>query len=110
MFPDHYGFLWIRRNPGAGKSTLMKCAVNHADKEQQPDLTISFFFNLRGASLEKSVESMYRTLLCQLLEQCSHVEHVFREHRAWQLRSWPIKLLQEVFKAAVLQLGKNTLT
>lgn len=110
MLPDHHGFFWIRGKPGAGKSTLMKCAVSHADRQLHPDLSISFFFNARGAPLEKSIEGMYRTLLCQLFDQCSHVEHVFRHHRAWQLPSWPIELLQEIFKAAVLQLGKNTLT
>jgi len=67
---DHYGFLWIRGKPGAGKSTIMKWASSELRIGARPaSATIAFFFNARGEVLEKSVTGMYRSLLCQLLHK-----------------------------------------
>lgn len=66
---DHHGFLWIKGKPGAGKSTIMKFALATARKSMGDRIIISFFFNARGGSLEKSTLGMYRSLLLQLLQQ-----------------------------------------
>ncbi|KAJ9136895.1 Ankyrin repeat domain-containing protein 50 [Pleurostoma richardsiae] len=67
---EHHGFLWIKGNPGTGKSTLMKFATANAHKAMKGIRTvISFFFNARGRDLEKSTLGMYRSILLQLLEQ-----------------------------------------
>jgi hypothetical protein len=66
---QHRGFLWIKGKAGTGKSTLMKCAFEHAKSTPNADSVIAFFFNARGHDLEKSVEGMYRALLCQALVQ-----------------------------------------
>jgi hypothetical protein len=68
-FLEHHGFLWIRGKPGAGKSTLMKFALVEAQKTMKETIIISFFFNARGANLEKSTLGMYRSLFLQLLRK-----------------------------------------
>jgi hypothetical protein len=105
---EHHGFLWIRGKPGVGKSTLMRLAVKHADDKFKGDLRISFFFNAKGTLLERSVEGMYRTLLCQLLLQCPQLEEVFH-NRSWSHMAWPVGILEEHFRDCVLQLGKRKL-
>jgi len=64
---QHHGLFWIKGKPGAGKSTLMKCARQCSENTHE-DLNISFFFNARGGDLERSAEGMYRSLLYQILE------------------------------------------
>lgn len=66
---DHHGFLWIKGKPGAGKSTIMKFALATARERMSSRIVISFFFNARGGTLEKSTLGMYRSLLLQLLQQ-----------------------------------------
>jgi hypothetical protein len=67
------GLLWIKGNPGVGKSTLMKYAL-HECKKHTPvnsELVIaSFFFHGRGSPLQKSSLGLFRSLLYQIL---SHV-------------------------------------
>lgn len=63
---DHHGVLWMKGKPGAGKSTLMKFALN-SWKRRKDTTVLSFFFNARGGDLEKSTMGMYRSLLWQLL-------------------------------------------
>ncbi|KAL7781129.1 hypothetical protein V8C43DRAFT_239367 [Trichoderma afarasin] len=60
-------FLWIKGNPGTGKSTLMKHVFEHCQTKQ--DYVIAaYFFNARGAELEKTPLGMLRSLLFQLLQ------------------------------------------
>ena len=64
------GLLWIKGHPGAGKSTLMKYALQHLDYEIQPKpLVASFFFHGRGVSLQKNPLGLFRSLLHQMLDQ-----------------------------------------
>lgn len=52
----HHGFFWIKGNPGSGKSTMMKCTLEHLER-QLPDCAIaSFFFNARGETLERTIQ------------------------------------------------------
>jgi hypothetical protein len=105
----HHGFLWIRGKPGAGKSTLMRLAVKHADRRFPDDLRISFFFNAKGPLLERSIEGMYRSLLHQLLVQCPTLESHF--HQVGLIHpTWPLELLEEQFRDCILGLGTRTLT
>jgi DNA replication protein DnaC len=55
---DHHGFLWIKGNPGTGKSTIMKFAFANAKKSMKDVTVISFFFNARGDLLEKSCQGI----------------------------------------------------
>ncbi|OJD31717.1 ankyrin repeat protein [Diplodia corticola] len=63
------GLLWIQGNPGVGKSTAMKFIVDDVKARSRvtSHLVISFFFHGRGASIQKSVIGLYRSLLNQLL-------------------------------------------
>ncbi|KAM0710113.1 hypothetical protein Q7P35_002475 [Cladosporium inversicolor] len=74
LVSEHNGFLWIKGKPGAGKSTLMKHAWEHAQLEYEHEKTVSFFFNARGVALGKSVEGLYRCLLHQMMSQVPHLE------------------------------------
>ncbi|KAL2209798.1 hypothetical protein CC79DRAFT_461984 [Sarocladium strictum] len=66
--------LWIKGNAGAGKSTLIKLAIEDAKKRYTEALILPHFFNARGAALEKSTEGMYRTLLFWLLDKIPQVD------------------------------------
>jgi hypothetical protein len=93
----HHGFFWIKGKPGTGKSTLMKCAYNRGLKEFPDDVIVSFFFNARGAQLQQSTEGMYRSLLCQLLEQMPHLAARLprRECERLQKPGWPVEMLEK---------------
>lgn len=132
-----HGCLWIKSKPAAGKSTIMKFAIKHAETEatqkaerlarkriQQQrvevresdgmDMNAHFFFNARGSQLERSAEGMYRSLLHQLVTL-----HKDRKHRHWLTAhnkpthvgwQWPLEVLQTTFEDGVLGIGDNRLT
>jgi hypothetical protein len=106
---EHHGFLWIRGKPGAGKSTLMKLVVEHAETYFPHDLAISFFFNARGLMLERSVEGMYRSLIYQLLTKRPELERAVKQS-TWDQQTWTIETMKQHFRDCVLQLGPTKLT
>lgn len=61
-------FLWIKGKPGTGKSTLMKYLHSTRHCRGSTNILLSFFFNARGAYLEKSTIGCYRGLLFALLD------------------------------------------
>ncbi|KAM0512676.1 hypothetical protein ACHAPE_008701, partial [Trichoderma viride] len=61
------GFLWIKGNPGTGKSTLVKRIFEYCQSKEDY-IIAAFFFNARGAELEKTPLGMLRSLLFQLFE------------------------------------------
>ncbi|KAE9966187.1 hypothetical protein EG328_009103 [Venturia inaequalis] len=65
----NYGFFWIKGKPGCGKSTLMKFVFTRVNLLKDTTI-LSFFFNARGAELEKNTIGLYRSLLVQLLDVC----------------------------------------
>ncbi|RYO97078.1 hypothetical protein DL764_007373 [Monosporascus ibericus] len=110
---QHYGFLWIKGKPGTGKSTLMKFALRNSQKTMKDQLIISFFFNARGASLEKSTTGMYRSLLLQLLERLPELQSIFESvgFTSWNSsgnHTWSIVLLKDLFERAVQLLGQTS--
>ena len=108
----HHGFLWIKGKPGAGKSTLMKCAYNRGLKEFADDTILSYFFNARGVALQKSTEGMYRSLLCQLLEQMPRLATRLPHPECTRLLkpAWPIEVLKGVLQEALLLVDSAQLT
>jgi hypothetical protein len=108
----HHGFFWIKGKPGTGKSTLMKCAYNRGLREFTDDVILSFFFNARGIKLQKSTQGMYRSLLCQLLERiptlAAKLPH--RECQRLQKPGWPIELLKDVLREALLLVDAARIT
>ena len=81
------GLLWIKGKPGAGKSTLMKYALNHQLKDlgNSDTVVLSFFFHGRGDTLQKNALGLFRSLLHQLLDQApdglSDLVHIFDTKR-----------------------------
>ncbi|KAK4442424.1 hypothetical protein QBC34DRAFT_25439 [Podospora aff. communis PSN243] len=63
----HHGLLWMRGKPGSGKSTLLREAYRDALRVKSHAACCAFFFNAKGGRLERSVEGLYRSILCQLL-------------------------------------------
>jgi ankyrin repeat protein len=105
---SHHGFLWIKGKPGAGKSTLMKHALQHMQKHNRGHHTIlSYFFNARGHGLEKTTEGMYRSLLHQVFAKSPRrlPASVPGYSAKWKEKGWPIPILQDWFRQAILGFG-----
>ncbi|OJI97354.1 hypothetical protein ASPVEDRAFT_122198 [Aspergillus versicolor CBS 583.65] len=101
----HHGVLWIKGKPGAGKSTLMKFALDNALEKMKDKTVLHFFFNARGEELEKSTIGMYRTLLWQLFKEIDPPAITARyKDKGFQ---WNVVLLQEAFKKAIQNLGQS---
>ncbi|KAI0594829.1 hypothetical protein F4775DRAFT_412770 [Biscogniauxia sp. FL1348] len=102
-YNEHNGLLWIKGNPGTGKSTLMKYLLSQAQNPKM-SLTLSFFFNARGEDLERSTCGLYRSLLLQLLESdpalqpecCRRIRpHIYSKN------DWEIEVLKELLDTAI---------
>ncbi|KAK8923034.1 Ankyrin repeat domain-containing protein 50 [Metarhizium anisopliae] len=113
-FNEHFGFLWIKGKPGAGKSTLMKFALANARKKTKDRIIISFFFNARGSDLEKSTIGLYRSILLQLLDRLPGLQEVFDSLplaiRDSGYDQWRVESLKALFEKAVQGLGETSLT
>ncbi|PHH78561.1 hypothetical protein CDD80_6672 [Ophiocordyceps camponoti-rufipedis] len=121
---DHHGFLWIKGNPGTGKSTLMSFAHDQAVKART-HVIISFFFSARGHVLERSIGGMYRSLLFQLLsrvpklvdavtQKSEHIDQLSDFIEAMELDCgqnphWQTRMLQDLMRSAVAELGSQGL-
>lgn len=112
--PEHCGFLWLRGKAGAGKSTIMKFALDNAQAEAKDDIIISFFFNAQGDALEKSTAGMYRSLLLQLLRSFPRLQCVFDSLRLMGSNNreyrWSIEPLKDLFEQVVLKLESTSVT
>jgi hypothetical protein len=114
--------LLIKGKPGCGKSTLMKCDFRKERTQVKNDarsfdasiLVCAFFFNSRGARMEKSTEAMLRTILHQLLSQDPTIFRplapfyaVMKAAKESQTRvvDWNLDKLKEMFTAAVQRPG-----
>ena len=112
---DHHGFFWIRGNPGTGKSTLMKFAFAAAGCTTTDRIIVKFFFNARGAALEKTVVGMWRPLLHQVFGDLPDLLHVFtlcpppQNTRGPTQPEWDVGTLQTLLKHAVQRLGSRSL-
>ncbi|KAL6814616.1 hypothetical protein V8C40DRAFT_107231 [Trichoderma camerunense] len=100
-FKRHNGVLWIKGNPGAGKSTLMKHIWANCDKLFADCFIATYFFNTRGHSLlEKTFLGMLRSLLYQLLTTDDTVYNrfitIFREkQKIYRRIEWHESELQD---------------
>lgn len=115
-FEHQNGMLWIKGKPGAGKSTLMKHAFWGAEQIRGGDAVLaSFFFHGRGASIQKSVTGLFRSLLHQLLLQlpelltdfsCLHKKRTEREGQCGVKWEWHEKELRNFFKVRVTEAAR----
>jgi ankyrin repeat protein len=103
---EHFGILWIKGKPGAGKSTLMKYALAQAKRSLKGSTVLRFFFHARGTQLEKTTFGMYRSLLHQLLSVDPSLLSVFdgpcfTSGTKSAQRLWSVEVLKEVFSLAI---------
>ncbi|KAH7317051.1 hypothetical protein B0I35DRAFT_354645 [Stachybotrys elegans] len=108
----HSCLLWIRGKAGAGKSTLMKFLHSEVKKRQLGATVVSFFFNARGAYLEKSITGMYRSLLKQILTQFPDLQRILdqMEFSSTRESACPnLNGLKELFQHAIMALGRRSL-
>ncbi|KAH8745284.1 heterokaryon incompatibility protein-domain-containing protein, partial [Diaporthe sp. PMI_573] len=115
---DDGGFLWIKGNPGTGKSTLMKLLFEEAKlrtKDDPSQIMLSFFFLARGTIEEKSTIGLYRSLLHQLFDKAVDL----RDSLEWmtadgaksiQRNGWYEAALQRTLTEAIPKLGNRSLT
>jgi ankyrin repeat protein len=107
---DNHGFLWIKGKPGCGKSTLMKYVFLATRKKLKGFTVASFFFNARGAELEKSTIGMYRSLLWQLLGRQSLdfiskiLKDVMLDDDCTDTSPWTLESLEDLFRAVIKEL------
>ncbi|TVY68789.1 Vegetative incompatibility protein HET-E-1 [Lachnellula suecica] len=113
----HGGFLWIKGNPGTGKSTLMKFLFEEAKLNSSGDalqITLSFFFRARGTEEEKSTSGLYRAILHQLFQKAV----TLRESLEWmtpdgamvvQRDGWSEETLKQTLRHAIQRLGSRSL-
>lgn len=108
---DHSDLLWIKGNPGAGKSTLVRYIdIETARSNPVGTVQVSFYFNARGTELQKSTAGMYRALLVQLLTQQSHEEAILYNSLTFQQATnlndyaWTNGELKTLFETCVAQL------
>ncbi|KAH7383015.1 heterokaryon incompatibility protein-domain-containing protein, partial [Cadophora sp. MPI-SDFR-AT-0126] len=115
--PDHGGFLWIKGNPGTGKSTLMKFLFEEAKlnaKSNSLQVTVSFFFLARGTVEEKSTMGLYRSLLHQLFEKAVELKESLEwmtadGARGIQQNGWNEQALKQTLVRAIKLLGARSL-
>ncbi|KAG8162591.1 hypothetical protein KVR01_008356 [Diaporthe batatas] len=115
---EHGGFLWVKGNPGTGKSTLMKLLFEQTKIDSQGDssrITLSFFFLARGAVEEKTTTGLYRSLLHQLFEIAPDLKAglewmTLDGARTIQRSGWSEEALKQTLKHAVPKLGSRSLT
>ncbi|PVH71069.1 hypothetical protein DL98DRAFT_597280 [Cadophora sp. DSE1049] len=114
---NHGGFLWIKGNPGTGKSTLMKLLFEDAKLNANGDsskITLSFFFLARGTAEEKSTIGLYRSLLHQLFEKVTECKDSLEwltadGARVIQRNGWREEALKQTLTHAVQRLGSRLL-
>ena len=116
--PSHGGFLWIKGNPGTGKSTLMKFLFEDSREKAKGNashITLSFFFLARGAAEERSTTGLYRALLYQLFERAPCLVDALdwmtvNGAKGVERNGWQEEPLKQTLRDAVKRLGDRSLT
>ena len=94
----------------------MKFAYAHTKKKLTDAIIISFFFNARGAHLEKSILEIYRSLLFQLLEKLPELQNLFNflgptAPNGSNVHRWEdVEIVKNLFGHAIERLGQHCLT
>ncbi|KAH6847423.1 hypothetical protein B0I37DRAFT_397614, partial [Chaetomium sp. MPI-CAGE-AT-0009] len=112
------GFLWIKGNPGTGKSTLMKFLFEEAKQNARDDpsqIILSFFFLARGILEEKSTTGLYRSILHQLLGKAADLKDSLEWMTAYGAtgilqNGWHDEALMQTLRHAVSRLDNRSLT
>ena len=108
--------LWIKGKPGAGKSTVLKHALETAERESKKGIILaSFFFHGRGVRMQKNTLGLFRSLLHQILKKnrdlLSNLTSLYKDRcetegkfaEKWE---WDKKQLQSFFKQNVVDAAR----
>ena len=115
-YKDARGLLWIKGNPGAGKSTVLKYALEAAKQNDEGLILASFFFHGRGSLIQKSPLGLFRSLLHQILQQSPRLLAEFAslyhqrcdtEGQNGQKWDWRERDLQNFFTSHVTETAKT---
>lgn len=106
----HKNLLCIKGKPGAGKSTLMKFAVEK--RTGQTPVLARFFFHARGTELQKNSFGLYRSLLHQLLLQVPSLRPDFRQVYQKKIQGhnvckWHVNEMQELLTDIIKKAAKT---
>ncbi|KAI9890156.1 MAG: hypothetical protein M1814_004437 [Vezdaea aestivalis] len=105
LLATHHGLLWIKGNPGVGKSTMMKSNSIELRKKEEAASIISYFFNARGDILERSTIGMYRSIAFQLITSDSELLRLllpkFVERSKYTKVEWTIGDIQEFLNSVI---------
>ena len=114
---DDRGMLWIKGKPGAGKSTLMAFLykILKANSISQDDWILEFFFHRRGVDLQRTIQGMLRSLLCQVFIKSLLVRRsvlgLFGEKssfgEAGEAWKWQVNELKHLLSNALLQIESS---
>ena len=115
---SHSGFLWIKGNPGTGKSTLMKFLFEDAKEKSKgipSQITLSFFFLARGTIEERSTTGLYRSLLHQLFAKAPDLEMALEwmtpdGARVIARDGWRDQSLKRTLQHTIRYIGHRSLT
>lgn len=110
------GIYWITGKPGSGKSTLMKFILEDkrfhdvldSSSDEGEIITASFFAWSSGAELQKSLESMLRSLIYEMVDKCSKLLPKLYGREYPLPRSWTLKRLESMFNHEICQTGSTT--
>jgi hypothetical protein len=100
--------LWIKGKPGAGKSTIMKLALEKAKEHFCGSIVASFFFNARGSAKANTTEGMYRCLLYQIISKMEELPSgTARDIDAahFEKEGWPVPILQNLLHETISSSG-----
>jgi ankyrin repeat protein len=107
------GLFWIKGDPGAGKSVLMKHSVKRMRERNPDNVVVSFFFHGQGTPMQKTLLGLYRALLSSMLERFPHhiaqlaakfAEKEKRHGRFTERRwEWAEKELEELLTIILLE-------
>jgi hypothetical protein len=87
----------------------MKNLMRHIEAAEVGDKIISFFFNARGATLERTTEGLYRSLLYQMADDMLSPLTDLRAEtiELYRTQGWPLELLKELCRKALRQLASE---
>jgi hypothetical protein len=109
----HRRFLWIKGEPGTGKSTLIKHAVDVAEADPvEGECVLVFFCSCLRESIESTAEGLFRSMLHQMLEKTPRLFNLLDKRRLKfaKRQGWSLAVLRDVFRDAVLRLDENRVT
>ena len=104
--------LWIKGNPGSGKSTLMKHMATKLRENRR--YCFSFFFSRMGTCLQRSLAGCYRSLLYQMLDQlpecCETLIETFQEKQKSDVEiagntQWSLLELSQMFHTTICDIS-----